>query len=52
MAVLLQFLYMVLVGSIPVNSFLAGFLASVGFLTLTGVPPACLHSQKSRRLKP
>jgi len=36
-----QFLYMVLVGSFPFNSFLAGFLASVGFLTLT----VCLRLQ-------
>ncbi len=33
---LMQFVYMMLVGTFPFNSFLSGFASSVGFLTLTG----------------
>lgn len=32
----IQFLYMLLVGQFPFNSFLAGFLAAVGFFVFTG----------------
>ncbi|KAK9830481.1 hypothetical protein WJX72_011966 [[Myrmecia] bisecta] len=38
---LVQFAYVVLVGSFPFNAFLAGFLCSVGFLVLT----VCLRMQ-------
>jgi len=32
----LQLAYMLLVGTFPFNGFLAGFLSSLGFFTLTG----------------
>ena len=32
----LQFVYLLLVGSFPFNSFLAGFFSCVGFFVLTG----------------
>ena len=32
-----QFVYVLLVGTFPFNSVLAGMLSSLGFLTLTGV---------------
>ena len=31
-----QFLYLLLVGSFPFNSFLAGFIGSLAFFVLTG----------------
>ncbi|KAF5839050.1 dolichyl-diphosphooligosaccharide-protein glycosyltransferase subunit dad1, partial [Dunaliella salina] len=37
----LQLVYMLLVGTFPFNGFLAGFLSSLGFFTLTG----CLRLQ-------
>lgn len=35
-SLLLQFAYMMLVGTFPFNSFLAGLLCSLGFFSLTG----------------
>lgn len=32
----MQFAYMMLVGSFPFNGFLAGFLSTIGFFSLTG----------------
>eukprot|EP00199_Chlamydomonas_sp_CCMP681_P005093 CAMPEP_0119101578 /NCGR_PEP_ID=MMETSP1180-20130426/604_1 /TAXON_ID=3052 ORGANISM="Chlamydomonas cf sp, Strain CCMP681" /NCGR_SAMPLE_ID=MMETSP1180 /ASSEMBLY_ACC=CAM_ASM_000741 /LENGTH=108 /DNA_ID=CAMNT_0007085723 /DNA_START=129 /DNA_END=452 /DNA_ORIENTATION=+ len=37
----MQFVYMLLVGTYPFNAFLAGFLSSLGFFTLT----VCLRLQ-------
>lgn len=33
---IVQFAYVILVGSFPFNSFLAGFVAAVGFFVFTG----------------
>jgi len=41
MSGVLQFLYMLLVGNFPFNSFLAGFLSAVGFFVFT----VCLRLQ-------
>lgn len=41
MSAVVQFLYMMIVGTFPFNSFLAGFLSSVGFFVLT----VCLRMQ-------
>lgn len=35
---LVQFLYCALVGTFPFNSFLAGFISTVGVFVLTGAP--------------
>lgn len=41
---LLQLAYMLLVGTFPFNAFLAGFLSSLGFFTLTGAPHPVRHA--------
>ena len=41
---MLQFLYMLLVGSFPFNSFLAGFIGTLAFFVLTGAPAPCAQS--------
>ena len=38
---LVQFLYCALVGTFPFNSFLAGFISTVGVFVLTGASPKC-----------
>ena len=46
---LLQFLYVFLVGSFPFNSFLAGFFCSLGFFVLMGKHYRLFHVEKERR---
>lgn len=46
---LLQFLYVFLVGSFPFNSFLSGFFCSLGFFVLMGKHPRSPHVEKERQ---
>uniref|UniRef100_A0A3Q3E3F3 Dolichyl-diphosphooligosaccharide--protein glycosyltransferase subunit DAD1 n=1 Tax=Labrus bergylta TaxID=56723 RepID=A0A3Q3E3F3_9LABR len=42
----LQFLYCLLVGTFPFNSFLSGFISCVGAFILAGRPSVLLHEQR------